>query len=77
MAAAWDRVGVRFTVRQTRVLWPSAGHVEDLELDVVGIPEHDRVGHRLIDVDHAGMLDAEFVEPACPCVQAGAISDAE
>jgi len=59
-------------------LWGSAGHVDELELDVVGIPEDDhRVGHRLVGVDDAGVLDAEFVEPACPCVQTGAISDAE
>src|SRR5580704_17995378 len=61
-----------------RSLWLSAGQVDELELDVVGIPEHNyRVGHRLVGVDHAGVLDAEFTEPACPCVQAGAISDAE
>jgi len=59
-------------------LWGSAGHVDELELDVVGIPEDDhRVGHRLVGVDDAGVLDAEFVEPACPCVQIGAINDAE
>jgi hypothetical protein len=56
----------------------SAGVAEDLQLDVVGIAEDDhRVGHRLVGVDDAGVLDAELVQPAGPRVQAGAVSDAE
>jgi hypothetical protein len=31
----------------------SPGHVDELELDVVGVPEDDhRVGHRIAGVDH-------------------------
>jgi hypothetical protein len=56
----------------------SAGLAEDLELDVVGIPEHDhRVRHRLVGVDHAGVLDTELVQPGCPGVQVAAAGDAE
>src|SRR5215471_4290424 len=37
----------------------SPGHVDELELDVVRIPEDDhRVGDRIAGVDHAGVLHA-------------------
>src|ERR1700722_3644321 len=49
---------------------PSAGHVDELELDVVRVAEHhDRVGHRFVGVDRAGVRDAEGIEPADPGVE--------
>ena len=79
---SWPQCGVGSASKspcgRRGALRASAGHVEELELDVVGIPEDDhRVGHRLFGVDQAGVLDAEFVQPACPSVQGGPISDAE
>src|SRR6202044_323909 len=56
----------------------SAGQVDELELDVVRIPEDEHgVRNRLVGVDHAGMRDAEFVQPAGPRVEVSAAGHPE
>ena len=54
----------------------SPGHAEELELDVVRIPEDDhRIRDRIAGVDHTGIGDTEAIEPARPCVEISAASD--
>jgi hypothetical protein len=56
----------------------SPGHVDELELDVVGIAEHDdRIRHRIGRIDDPGILDTEAIELACPGVEVGAAGDRE
>lgn len=44
--------------------------MEQLELDVIGIPEDDHgVRNRVLGVDHAGVIDAELVEPGGPGIE--------
>src|SRR5262249_17916929 len=53
-------------------VWPrlSPGHIEELELDVIGIPEDDhRVRQRIAGVDHTGVLDTEAIQPSCPRIE--------
>src|SRR5215475_2260667 len=68
-------VGDREPSRRCRLL--SAGR-DELELDVVGVPEYHRgVGEGLLLVPDTGVLDAELIEPGYPGGQLLAAGHAE